>query len=248
MIAATQQSERPFLTAEWRDLVLLNYEVDPTVLRPYLPRETKLDTFGGRTFVSLVAFRFLKTRIYGRLAIPFHSNFDEVNLRFYVRRETADEVRRGVVFIAETVPRRAIAIVARVAYNENYSAHALTHRISHSSAGSEFRYQWTPRRSDGYAIEAQIAGQADYPADGSEQQFVAEHYWGYAKQRDGGTVEYRVEHAPWRVWTAASSGFSGDGGAFYGAQFADVLATQPTSAFVADGSLVKVFKGRRIVP
>jgi uncharacterized protein YqjF (DUF2071 family) len=105
-------NETPFLTAEWRDLVMLNYEADPAVLRPYVPAGTELDTFGGRTFASLVAFRFLRTRIYGRLAIPFHSNFDEVNLRFYVRREELGEVRRGVVFVAEIVPRRAIAAVA----------------------------------------------------------------------------------------------------------------------------------------
>jgi uncharacterized protein YqjF (DUF2071 family) len=240
--------ERPFLTAEWRNLVMLSYAVDPILLRPYLPRGTDLDTFGGRTFVSLVAFQFMKTRIWGRLAIPFHSNFEEVNFRFYVRREIAGEVRRGVVFIAELVPRYAIAAVARLAYNENYSSHRLTHSISSSEGGYALRYNWASRQSGKFAIEARIAGEADYPAEGSEQQFIAEHYWGYAKQRDGGTEEYRVEHAPWRVWNAQSSGFSGDGGAFYGAQFADVLATPPASAFVADGSPVKVFKGRRIAP
>jgi uncharacterized protein len=245
-MTAETHSERPFLTAEWRNLVMLNYEVNPSLLQTYLPRGTQLDTLDGRTFVSLVAFQFLKTRIWGHLAIPFHSNFDEVNLRFYVRREVGSEVRRGVVFIAELVPRRAIAIVARLAYNENYSSHRLTHRISHSEAGSELKYHWVSRRSGKFAIEARIAGEADYPVEGGEQQFIAEHYWGYAKQRYGGTVEYRVEHPPWRVWNATSSGFSGDVGAFYGTQFADVLATRPASAFAADGSPVKVFKGRRI--
>src|SRR5580704_14616660 len=147
------RSERPFLTAEWRNLVMLNFEVDPAILRPRVPSGTELDDFEGRTYVSIVAFRFLKTRIYGRLAIPFHSNFDEVNLRFYVRREERGELRRGVVFIAEIVPRRAIALIARLAYNENYFSYPMTRRISRTADGGEFRYGWSVRLSS-YAIEA----------------------------------------------------------------------------------------------
>ena len=44
-------------------------------------------------YVSLVGFRFLNTRVLG-VSIPFHRDFDEVNLRFYVRRNIGSEVRR----------------------------------------------------------------------------------------------------------------------------------------------------------
>ncbi|MGA8767010.1 MAG: DUF2071 domain-containing protein, partial [Candidatus Acidiferrales bacterium] len=114
-------NERVFLSAEWRDLVMLNYEVEPRLLRPYVPRGTELDSFGGKTLVSLVGFQFLRTKLFGVLPLPFHSNFDEVNLRFYVRRPAVDGDRRGVVFIREIVPKRAVALLARVAYGENYS-------------------------------------------------------------------------------------------------------------------------------
>ena len=174
--------ERPFLTAEWRSLVLLNYRADPAVLRPFLPNDTELDTFDGDTLVSLVAFRFLKTRMYGRVAIPFHSNFDEVNLRFYVRREARGELRRGVVFIAEIVPRRAIAVIARFAYNENYSTYPMTRRISRTPDSGEFQYGWSVRQSS-YSIEARTMGQPAIPLDSSAEQFITEHYWGYARQR-----------------------------------------------------------------
>src|ERR1700761_1243857 len=157
--AEKMRSERPFLTAAWRDLVMLNYEVDPAVLRPYVPAGAELDSFDRRTFASLVAFRFLRTRIYGRLAIPFHSNFDEVNLRFYVRREVAGEVRRGVVFGAEIVPRRAIAAVARYAYNENYFAYPMTRRIQRGRSAAELRYGWRTGRGREYAIEARTSGE-----------------------------------------------------------------------------------------
>src|SRR6185503_10439864 len=104
-------------TAHWRFLMMLNYEVDPSVLHPLVPRGTELDTWHGRTYASVVGFLFLDTRVLG-LAIPFHRDFEEVNLRFYVRRREAEAWRRGVVFIKEIVPRWAIATVARVAYNE----------------------------------------------------------------------------------------------------------------------------------
>jgi uncharacterized protein YqjF (DUF2071 family) len=239
------RSERPFLTAEWRNLVMLNFEVDPAILRPRVPSGTELDDFEGRTYVSIVAFRFLKTRIYGRLAIPFHSNFDEVNLRFYVRREERGELRRGVVFIAEIVPRRAIALIARLAYNENYSAYPMTHRITRAADAADFRYAWRVGRSP-YEIEASTKDEPALPEASSAEQFITEHYWGYAKKRDGGTVEYRVEHEPWRVWRAATAKFSGEFGALYGAEFSSVLGARPSSAFVAEGSPVKVFSGRRI--
>jgi hypothetical protein len=219
--------------------------VDPAALNPYVPAGTELDTFSGRTFASLVAFRFLRTRIYGHVAIPFHSNFDEVNLRFYVRREERGEMRRGVVFVAEIVPKRAIALVARYAYNENYFAYPMTRRIARTSDAAEHRYGWRTRCSP-YEITARTSGDPVLPKEGSAEQFITEHYWGYAKQRDGGAVEYRVEHEPWRVWDAEHSEFSGDGGAFYGAKFKDALSVKPYSAFVADGGPVRVLKGRRL--
>jgi uncharacterized protein len=238
------KTERPFLTAEWRDLVMLNYELDPAIVRPYLPRGTEIDTFQGRTFVSLVGFRFLKTRIYGSVPIPFHSNFDEVNLRFYVRRNEGGELRRGVVFVAEIVPRRAIAIVARLAYNENYFSYPMTRNISRTSDAGELRYAWTAKQIP-YAIEARTTGVPSLPKSASEEEFITEHYWGYARQRDGSTVEYRVEHEPWRVWKATSARFSGDPAALYGLEFNSRLNAKPYSAFVADGSPVKLLRGRK---
>ena len=120
---------RVFLSAEWRDLVMLNYEVEPELLKPYVPAGTTLDSFKGRTYLSLVGFQFRHTRLLGRFPIPFHVNFDEVNLRVYVRRKEGSDDRRGVVFIAEVVPRRAIATTARILYGENYRYRPMRHRI-----------------------------------------------------------------------------------------------------------------------
>src|SRR5262249_55610023 len=129
--------DRVFLTAEWRHLAMLNYAVDADMLRPFVPRGTELDFFGGRAYISLVAFRFLNTKVLG-LPVPGHRDFDEANLRFYVRRPAGREMRRGVVFIREVVPRRMVAAVARWAYNEQYVARPMWHDVT----SSRVAYGW----------------------------------------------------------------------------------------------------------
>ena len=113
------RNARPFLTADWRHLVMLNFRVDPALLRPYVPAGTELDFYNTDALVSIIGFRFLDTRVRG-FAIPFHRDFEEVNLRMYVRREHGGELRHGVTFIRELVPRHTIAAVARAVYNEPY--------------------------------------------------------------------------------------------------------------------------------
>jgi hypothetical protein len=194
----------------------------------------------------LVGFRFLRARIFGDLAVPFHSNFDEVDLRFYVRRrDGSGGVRRGVVCSREIVPRRAIAMIARLAYNENYSCHPMRHRVSADGAGIRARYEWQLGGS-WIGLRAEADGAPELPAEGGMEQFISEHHWGYSRQRDGGTVEYQVAHPQWRVWGTTSAGLEGDGAAMYGPAFGEVIARPPDSAFIADGSEVSVLAGRRI--
>ena len=132
---------RAFLTAEWRHLAILTFQAEPALLRRYVPEGTELDTHDGRALISLVGFRFLQTRVLG-LPMPFHRHFDEVNLRFYVRREVRGEIRRGVTFIREIVPRRLIAWVARLAYNEPYIALPMRSEIPSAGAPIRVRYAW----------------------------------------------------------------------------------------------------------
>ena len=232
-----------FLTAEWRDLVMLNYPVDPAVLVSHVPRGTEIDFWSGTAFVSLVGFSFLDTRVKG-ISVPFHRSFEEINLRFYVRSKGPDGWRRGVVFIKEVVPRRAIASVARWLYNENYVACPTKHQLEVGPAGRSLEYRWR-HRGDWLAIGASSTGEAVYPGEDSEEQFISEHYWGYSAQRDGGTVEYRVEHPQWKVWEASGHVARGNFEAFYGSEFADALSDPPSSAFIAEGSPIKVRKGER---
>jgi len=239
-------NDRVFLTAEWRYLAMLNYEVDAALLQPFVPAGTELDCWQSRVFVSIVGFQFLKTKMLGMLPIPMHSNFEEVNLRFYVRREVGNEVRRGVVFIREMVPRWAIAFVARRFYNENYAAVPMAHEIRRIGS-NELRVSYRWRNEKFWSgINLETDGAATLPGEGSVEQFITEHYWGYAAQPGGGCVEYRVAHPSWKVWQVRQAELDGDAEKIAGEQIAAVLRGKPESAFLAEGSAVSVMRGQRL--
>lgn len=238
--------QRIFLTAEWRNLAMLNYAVDPAVLEMHVPRGTELDFFQGQTFVSIVGFLFERTKLFG-VPIPGHRTFEEVNLRFYIRRQCSDGVRRGVVFIKEIVPRQAVSTVARLFYNEQYVCLPMRHRIDRNGAASDghVEYAWrTGRRWNRVALTT--CGEPQPLSEGSHEQYIAEHYWGYSIQRDGGTKEYEVQHPPWRIWQTRDAVFDCDAAVLYGPQFAETLKKPPDSAFLAEGSAVTVRRGVRI--
>ncbi|MEM7332788.1 MAG: DUF2071 domain-containing protein [Chloroflexota bacterium] len=245
----TQEPQSPiFLSAEWRWLLMANYEVAPGILRPYLPQGTELDLWNGRCYISLVAFMFENTKVLG-VKIPFHVNFEEVNLRFYVRRKGPEGWRRGVVFIKELVPKWAIATVARLVYNENYASVPMQHQITPPAPAHNDSphvcYKWQHQKQS-YRAEVQTVGQARPLIEDGEEAFITEHYWGYAKQRDGSTVEYQVMHPPWRVWQVNDYHIQGDFGFLYGNEFRQSMNVEPASIFLAEGSAITVHKGIKI--
>jgi len=238
-------ARKVLLTAEWKHLAMLNYEIDPTVLAPFVPAGTELDLWNGKNLVSVVGFLFLKTRVFG-IPIPFHRDFEEVNLRIYVRHKAEDGWRRGVVFIKEIVPRAAIALTARKLYNEPYIALPMAHQIEGKSGpvkSAEYSWLFGGRQN---SLKLTTRGAAQPLTEGSEAEFITEHYWGYNAQRDGSTLEYRVEHPRWRVYDVAAAKLDCDAADLYGQQFCDSLSRKPSSAFLAEGSPVTVFQGMRL--
>jgi uncharacterized protein YqjF (DUF2071 family) len=251
-IPSVTPRKRVFLSARWQALAMVNFAIEPALLEPLVPRGTTLDFFGGVAYLSVVGFLFRDTRLLG-LPVPWHINFEEVNLRFYVQRTVGHEVRRGVCFVKELVPRWAIANVARWSYNEPYQALAMRSDVDlpaitaaeESAASHAVSYGWKTRGNwTGFQIKTHGPRKAMQP--GSLEEFIAEHYWGYCRQRDGGTVEYEVEHPPWNVWQANADAWQGDVPGFYGEPWASALRPPPSSAFLADGSAVKVFRPTRI--
>ncbi|QEG32964.1 YqjF family protein [Bythopirellula goksoeyrii] len=234
-------TKTPFLTTRWSYLAMLNYEIDPQVLRSFVPPHTELDSFNHRHYVSMVGFLYDDTRIKG-LAIPGHRQFAEVNLRFYVRYQAAEGWRRGVVFIREVVPRRAVAWIARKLYEEKFVCLPMRHVIKPSKVEYSWWYDGAWQR-----LAIDVTGDAELPAEGSEEEFITEHYWGYTARRDGSTSEYRVAHPRWRVRQTGSAVLDCKVNEFYGAEFAEALSGTPTSAFLAEGSAVEIYAGCKVL-
>jgi uncharacterized protein len=254
--------ERPVLTARWTDLLLLNFRVPRDVLAALVPPGTEPDIYEGQAYVSVVGFRFHGARLFG-LPIPGHTRFDEINLRYYVRRPIDGRSRRGVVFVKEIAPRRAIGAAANWLYNENYITRPMRSHIhvadTRLSPGDTIEYAWQTRTTPPDCsrplrgrppsrrwnrLSVRVAAPLQPPLPGSFEDFIVENYWGYVRGRDGRTREYQVLHDPWRVAPADDVVWDCDLAATYDAPLAEFLAAPPANALVADGSPIKLFRGR----
>ena len=205
---------------------MLNYVVDPRLITPLVPARTEIDFENGETFLSVVGFLFLDTRLFG-LPIPLHRDFEEVNLRFCVRRKSADTWQRGVVFIRELVPRRAIAVVARTFYGENYIAVPMKHEIEHLDENLKVEYSWRRGRK-WESLKMTATGEAQPIPAASHAEFITEHYWGYTALRSG-CSEYRVDHPRWKIWNAREFELNADIATLYGEEFTETI--KPISPF-----------------
>jgi uncharacterized protein YqjF (DUF2071 family) len=232
---------QPFLTAEWRDLVMLNYPIERELLEPLAPAGTIVDTYRGVAYVSVVGFLFQRTKVLG-IPVLFHQSFEEVNLRFYVRRFAGDEWRRGVVFIKEIVPTFLVSNTARFFYNENYITCAMRHRTENQGETRMLEYAWE-YGGEWHRMSAQAVTPAKPALAGSLEEFISDHQWGYTRQRDGSTLEYEVLHPKWDVAPAQSPQLKCDVVGLYGSRFSPALLAQPSSAFVIPGSAVSVYRG-----
>lgn len=236
---------KTFLTAEWRNLIMVNYAIDPSILKKHLPYRTELDSFKGVHYVSLVGFLFKNTKVYG-IGFPFHRTFEEVNLRFYVRYKEGGQWKRGVVFMKEIVPLRMISFIANSLYGEKYATHAMNHQWSIQNHQLHVEYNWKVGRQWNY-IKA-VADEKPSPLiEGSEEEFITEHYWGYTTMNAAATGVYEVAHPRWNIHKVHAHSINCSVEELYGKEFAAPLAEMPTSVFLAEGSPIKVMSGSKIV-
>ena len=239
----------PFLTARWSNLIVINYEVDPAILSPLTPPGTELDFFDGKALVSVIAFNFENNKLFGVLPTFPATNFEEINLRFYVQRRVGGEVRRGVVFVKEVVPSALIAGTARILYNEPYEARPMKHSLEQfdTTDGGTISYGVKIGTKDA-TVSATTVGELQPLRENSIEQFILEHYWGYTNRGDCTTSEYRVAHESWRFWSTFSTALDGELASLYPPAFKPFLEQAPHSAFVARGSSVEVYAYNRFRP
>lgn len=235
---------KTFLTAEWRKLAMANYAVDPKLLEPYLPPKTELDLWNGTCYVSLIGFMFLNTKLRG-FKIPFHTNFEEVNLRFYVRYNDNGNWKRGVVFIKEIVPKYALTFIANTVYGENYETLPMSHKWENDNNKQIVAYNWK-KKSNWNSFKVETGLELHQIEAGSEEEFITEHFWGYTKLNDNKTSEYGVEHPRWEVYKTLDFKIDVNFGDVYGSTFSFLNSQTPLSVFLAEGSSIEVKAGRII--
>lgn len=233
-----------FLTAEWKNLALFNYEVDAKTLEKYVPLGTEIDLWNNKCYVSLVGFMFENTKVLG-IKVPFHINFEEVNLRFYVKRFENGQWKRGVVFIKEIVPKTAITFIANTLYNEHYQTNKMEHSVSENAASKTFVYQWK-NHNKWNSIEVQTEKQKTEIELNSEAEFITEHYFGYTKYDKNTTFEYEVTHPRWEQLAIIDYKIDVDFKDNYGKDFAFLNQSKPFSAFLAIGSKITVENKKKL--
>lgn len=235
-----------FLTAEWRKLIFANYAIDREVLEPLVPYGTELDEFEGVCYGSLVGFYFQNVKLFGQVAVPFHRQFEEFNLRFYVRRKTDTGWKRGVVFVKEIVPKLAITLVAKTLYGEPYATHPMRHNWQTEGDTQHISYEWKVGPDWNYIrVSADRLGQPLIA--NSEEAFITEHYWGYTGRGAGRTSEYEVVHPQWNIHTVSDYDVNCNVPRLYGSAFAPFFEQQPHSVFLADGSAVAIKSGAPVL-
>ena len=234
-----------FLTAEWRKLIFANYAIDRRVLEPLTPYGTELDEFNGVCYGSLVGFYFQHVKMFGKLSVPFHREFEEFNLRFYVRRKTPTGWKRGVVFVKEIVPKFAITLVANTLYGEPYETRPMRHQFEQTEQRQQIKYEWKVGADWNYIqVDADQNGHSLTPD--SEEAFITEHYWGYTGRGAGRTSEYEVVHPSWLIYPVHSHDVRCSIAKLYGPQFAPFFEQPPATVFLAEGSAVAIKSGAAI--
>jgi hypothetical protein len=233
-----------FLNAEWRKLAVANYVIDPSVVAKYVPPGTELDLWEGKCYISLIGFMFVETKLLG-IKIPFHVNFEEVNLRFYVKRFENNAWKRGVVFIKEIVPKPALTIIANTLYKEHYETMPMRHKWEENEVNRVVEYEWK-KNSLWQSFKVVAALNTSEIVENSETEFITEHYWGYAKVSNAVTNEYEVTHPKWQQYAIESSEINVDFGLVYGAEFDFLTNMNPASVMLAEGSKITV-EGKKTI-
>jgi uncharacterized protein len=233
-------SNATFLSARWEYLAMFNYTVDPQVIEKHLPPGTAIDYFNGKALVSIVGFLFNNTKVMG-IRWPFHVNFEEANLRYYIKRFDGTDWKRGVGFVSEIVPKPLVSSLANLFYNEHYSTAKMEHLVIEKPGNLFVSYSWQKRNQNRNEIWVNALPQLQDIEVGSEEEFIFEHYYGYNQLSATSTIEYAVAHPRWKIFPVTSFSIDCDIEQLYGKEFVPyILNRQPHSVFLARGSDVTV--------
>lgn len=227
-----------FLKAKWENIIMANYEIAPEILEPFLPKGVNLDLFDGKCYVSLVGFMFKKTKLFN-IPIPYFGTFEEINLRFYVVRKEENQIKRGVVFINETIPYPIVAWMANKLYKEHYTVVPTKHQINCDDSTQKVNFEWLLNKK-WKSIYVEASNEAAAMKKDTLEQFIYEHYYGYTKIDEDKTEEYKLQHPSWNTYKVLDYKIECDFEAMYGKAFSVLNYTKPEAVFIAEGSAVAI--------
>lgn len=230
---------RVFLKAKWENIIMVNYEIEPKLLLPFLPNGLSLDLFDGKAYISLVGFMFKNTKLFN-VPIPFFGSFEEINLRFYVTRKEDDVIKRGVVFINETIPYKLVAWMANKLYKEHYTVVPTKHHILNNDKINQIKFEWL-LQNKWHSIAVDFDSKKETMKTNSLEKFIYEHYYGYTKINDLQTEEYQLKHPSWKIHKVIDSKINCDFEAMYGKSFSILNQMKPSSVYIAEGSDVSIY-------
>lgn len=234
-----------FLTANWQNIIMANYEVPPEVLMKYLPKGIELDLFENKAFVSLVGFMFSNTRIF-KIPIPKLGTFEEINLRFYVKQKIGNKTYKGVVFINESIPYKLVAWIANKLYKEHYVTMPTKHQWELNESNKKISYQWLKNKKWN-SMQVHATNQAQNMIPGSFEHFIFEHYLGFTKVNESITEKYAIFHPSWLINEVTNSTISCNFEDNYGNDFAFLNEQKPSAVFLTEGSDISIaWKRKRI--
>lgn len=228
----------PFLTAVWSDLILISYAVPDDVLTPYLTPGLELDRWDGSAWCSLVAFNFEQARVLG-WSVPYPRtlcDFPEFNLRFYVRQGG----RRGVVFVRELTSNLLVVSLARVLYNEPYTAVPIQSRVTQVGTLRRVRHDFVV---DGKPQMVAVSARrpATEPTPESFETWVKEQETGFGRTRGGRLTAYHVQHPAWRTYPLEVYQVHVDFAHLYGERWQFLQERTPDSVVLAEGSQIAIY-------
>ena len=234
-----------FLKADWRNIIMVNYEIDSNLLLPFLPKGVELDLYKGKSYISLVGFMFKNTKLFN-IPIPKFGTFEEINLRFYVCRKEGNQIKRGVVFINETIPYKIVAWIANALYHENYTVVPTKHSITNDKISQKVTFQWKVNKNwNSIYVENSI--QSNQMEPHSFEKFIYEHYYGYTKISKNKTEEYRLQHPIWKTHDVIDYKIECNFEAMYGKAFSCLNTIKPAAVFIAAGSSVAIEWDRTVL-
>ena len=234
------KKKRVFLESKWQRLVSINYVVDAKILEPYIPAGTELELFNNKCFVSLVAFRYDDTKLL-RFKVPFHTQFEEINLRFYVRRKLPNrQWRSEVAFTKLFFPKPALSAVANSIYKENYETRRMRHTWKEDEKFLYTSYGLNKSHWHQFSI---ISEKDPIPIEfNSPAYFFSKHYWGTSQIDSKASTEYMIEHPEWFTYETVKADINFDFGLLFGDDFESLTNSKPDSVQMFDGSDVTIYR------